>query len=134
MPGKLYESRMILTAFVRSWRKDLRLLQLAFSLILLSAHPAQDAIAQSDSTEVVVDVRNAYRINGHDQVQSNDFGLTAYQGATRPVTPTGAAIIRQAGLTVIGFPGIIQWCAPQKNLPTAQRVSPDGMPRKKRNG
>ncbi|MDB6022566.1 MAG: hypothetical protein JWQ04_2423, partial [Pedosphaera sp.] len=103
---------MILTAFIRSWRKDFRLLQLAFALFPMSACFARDAIAQSDSAEVIVDVRNAYRINGHEQVQSNDFGVTAYQGATRPVTPTGAAILRQAGLTVIGFPGVIDWCAP----------------------
>jgi hypothetical protein len=106
--------KMILTASVLSGRKDLRFLQLAFSLVLLSAGPGRTAFAQSDSAEVVVDVRNAYRINGHDQVQSNDFGVTAYQGATRPVTPTGGAIIRQAGLTVLGFPGDMGWCAPPK--------------------
>src|SRR3981189_1241587 len=105
---------MILTASVLPWRKDFRFLLLAFSLILLDACAVRGALAQSDSTEVVVDVRNADRIHGHNQVQSNDFGITAYQGATRPVTPTGATILRQAVLTVIGFPGVIGWCAPPK--------------------
>ncbi|MDB6109342.1 MAG: uncharacterized protein JWR69_1092 [Pedosphaera sp.] len=102
------------TAPALSRCRQLRFLHTALSLVLLCACPDQDAAAQSNSTEVVVDVRNAYRINGHDQVQSNDFGVTAYQGATRPVTPTGAAIIKQAGLTVLGFPGNIAWCAPAK--------------------
>lgn len=80
--------------------------------IWLVSSVTTQTFAQPMRTQVIVDVQKGYRINGHEQIQDADFGVTAYQGATRPVTPTGAAIIRQAGISVIGFPGVIKWCAP----------------------
>jgi hypothetical protein len=62
--------------------------------------------------EVRIDVTRAYVICGHDQIQPNVFGLTAYEGAPLPAKPEGRAILAQAGIACLGFPGAIRWCAP----------------------
>ena len=80
--------------------------------LLLSAAGASAVAA--GAAEVRVDVTSAYVISGHDQIQPNVFGLTAYEGATLPAAPEGRAALQQAGITCLGFPGAIGWCAPPK--------------------
>lgn len=60
-----------------------------------------------------VDATRGYSINGHPTIQRNVFGLSAYEGAPIPATPEGRELLRRAGITCLGFPGVIGWCAPE---------------------
>ena len=70
---------------------------------------------------VEVHPERAVSVNGHTQVQRKLFGLTAYEGATIPVLPDQREWLRQAGITCLGFPGVIGWCAPEQ--PPADRAA-----------
>ena len=87
-------------------------LRAAASTLLVVGYLLTPRAVTAETVQVTVDVTRAYAICGHEQVQRNVFGVTAYEGATLPAEEQGRRILQQAGITCLGFPGVIGWCAP----------------------
>jgi len=70
------------------------------------------ALAVSEPLAITVEPDTAYAINGVDQIPRAIFGVTAYEGAPMPALPEGQTLLREAGIACLGFPGVVEWCAP----------------------
>jgi hypothetical protein len=68
--------------------------------------------ATAECVRIKVDVRAGYVINGKAEIQPLMFGVTAYEGAPMLADPDAQKVLQEAGITCVGFPGVIGWCAP----------------------
>ena len=88
-----------------------RTLRHACSIVAIALVPALAGAAEA-VLDVRVDADTVYEINGVSRIQSAVFGVTAYEGAPWPATPEYQNALRQSGISCLGFPGSIGWCAP----------------------
>lgn len=68
-------------------------------VLIISAIPVP-----AETVSVRVHCDTAYSINGVERIQSAIFGVTAYEGATRPAKESWREVLAKSGISCLGFP------------------------------
>lgn len=70
--------------------------------------------AEDDAVAVTVDARTILSVNGYRHLQSQLFGLTAYEGSPMVgKTPARADALKKWGIESLGMPGVFGWVLPR---------------------